>query len=86
MTKIIDTRWQVVKILSTDYGDYGGEVRRWQYPDHPYPDCSAGCLWWNPLHSEDGIDLDWGVCLNARSPRAGLLTFEHQAGHGCFEG
>jgi len=22
--------------------------------------------------------MDWGVCVNPASPRAGLLTFEHQ--------
>jgi hypothetical protein len=24
------------------------------------------------------VGLDWGICANAKSPRAGLLTFEHQ--------
>ncbi len=24
------------------------------------------------------LGMDWGVCANPRSPRAGLLTFEHQ--------
>jgi hypothetical protein len=31
-------------------------------------------------------DADWGVCVNVRSQRVGLLTFEHQAGHQCWEG
>ena len=26
--------------------------------------------------------MDWGVCANVKSPRKGLLTFEHQ---GCKE-
>jgi hypothetical protein len=29
--------------------------------------------------------MDWGVCTNPRGPRKGLLTWEHQAGYGCFE-
>jgi len=28
------------------------------------------------------MPYDWGVCSNPRSPRCGLLTFEHQ---GCWE-
>ena len=28
---------------------------------------------------------DWGVCSKLGAPRAGLLTFEHQTGRGCFE-
>jgi hypothetical protein len=74
-----DTVWQVVRILPTDYTDYGGEVMRWQDPNLDYPDCSSGCEHWWPL------DGDWGVCRNPASPRAGLLTFEHQAGEGCWE-
>ena len=36
-----------------------------------------------PARSWDAIlagplGADWGVCMNQRSPRAGLLTFEHQ--------
>ena len=82
-----DPLWQVVKILPTDYTDYGGEVERWQDPDRVYPDCSSGCRWWRPLYSElqRGADGDWGVCANTDSPRAGLLTFEHQTGEGCWE-
>jgi len=26
------------------------------------------------------LSFDWGVCIAPRSPRSGLLTFEH---HGC---
>lgn len=82
-----DPLWQVVMRLPTDYSDYGGNVRRWADPDLPYPDCSNGCRWWRPLYSElqRGADGDWGVCANPDSPRAGLLTFEHQAGDGCWE-
>jgi hypothetical protein len=31
------------------------------------------------------LGFDWGVCAKAGAPRAGLLTFEHQAGYSCFE-
>jgi len=74
-----DPLWQIVKILPTDYTDYGGEVERWQDPSKGYLDCSSCCRhWW-------ALDSDWGVCKNPRSPRAGLLTWEHQAGEGCWE-
>jgi hypothetical protein len=43
-------------------------------------DCSGGCRWYHILAGRRG--QDWGVCANPRSPRAGLLTFEHQ---GCRE-
>ncbi|MBO0862271.1 MAG: DUF3027 domain-containing protein [Chloracidobacterium sp.] len=39
-------------------------------------DCSCGCRHYAPLEGKEGAD--WGVCTNPRSPRAGLLTFEHQ--------
>ncbi len=47
------------------------------------PDCSCGCKFFAPLEGKTG--MDWGVCANPESHRAGLLTFEHQ---GCrqFEG
>jgi hypothetical protein len=74
-----DPLWKVVKILPTDYTEYGGTVERWQDPNKGYPDCSSGCRhWW-------ALDADWGVCRNHNSPRAGLLTWEHQAGEGCWE-
>jgi hypothetical protein len=76
MTEI---NWAVVKRLPTDYTEYGGTIKRWENPDEDYPDCASGCYWWKPL------DSDWGVCNNVNSPRAGLLTFEHQTGKGCFE-
>jgi hypothetical protein len=74
-----DPLWSIVKILPTDYADYGGEVERWQDANKAYPDCSSGCRhFW-------ALDADWGVCKNPKSPRGGLLTFEHQAGEGCWE-
>ena len=33
----------------------------------------------------DELRYDWGVCSKPGGPRAGLLTWEHQAGFGCFE-
>lgn len=71
--------WKIVKILPTDYKDYGGEIERWADSKEDYPDCSSGCRhWW-------ALDGDWGVCQNPRSARAGLLTWEHQAGYDCWE-
>ena len=42
---------------------------------HDKPDCSSGCKHFIPL--EGRVGMDWGVCSEPRSPRAGLLTFEH---------
>ena len=39
-------------------------------------DCSYGCHHFLKLPGKWGYD--WGVCVNPRSPRSGLLTFEHQ--------
>ena len=71
-----------LKRLPTHYTDYGGTVERWADSDN-YPDCSCGCRWFVPLDGELG--WDWGVCAKIGAPRAGLLTFEHQTGRGCFE-
>jgi hypothetical protein len=43
--------------------------------NHNKPDCSCGCVHFHPLEGKEGAD--WGVCAEPRSPRAGLLTFEH---------
>ena len=82
-----DPLWKIVRILPTDYTDYVGKVERWKYSEEHYPDCSSGCRHYRRLHSEhQGIeDADWGVCTNHLGPRAGLLTWEHQAGFGCWE-
>lgn len=78
--------WQVVPILPSDYTDYGGEVERWSDPEKAYPDCST-CRWFVSLDTDcrppAPISADWGVCTNPASPRAGLLTWEHQHGEGC---
>lgn len=75
------------KILNTDYIDYGGKITRYLDPDLNYPDCSCGCKYFIPLHDEKNNcqDFDFGVCINPKSQRCGLLTFEHQAGFGCFD-
>lgn len=74
-----DPLWNVVRILSSDYTEYGGRAVRWQEELGEYPDCSAGCRHYQAINS------GWGVCLGPESPRAGLLTFEYQAGYNCFE-
>jgi hypothetical protein len=66
----------------SDYTDYGGQIERWADDSDSYPDCSCGCVFAAWL--KGALGLDWCVCTNPNSPRAGLLTFEHQAGYGCF--
>ena len=77
-----DPLFLILKRLPTDYTDYGGEVERWKN-NSDYPDCSCGCKYFLPL--EGDLSTDWGVCSKLGSPREGLLTWEHQAGKGCFE-
>jgi len=74
------------KVLDTDYIEYGGKITRADDKCF-YFDCSAGCKHFIPLYDKTSCDmnLDFGVCTNAKSKRCGLLTFEHQAGFGCFE-
>lgn len=75
------------KVLDTDYSEYGGKIRRHNDPDYRYSDCSGGCKHFIPLYNEKYRDADFnfGVCTNKKSKRCGLLTFERQAGFGCFE-
>lgn len=75
--------FDVLRVLPTDYKDYGGGVERWADESLSYPDCSAGCRFFVPLGEPHSFD--WGVCAKKGAPRAGLLTWEHQAGFGCFE-
>lgn len=75
--------FECLRILPSDYDEYGGEVKRWERNDLAYPDCSSGCRHFVLLDGKLGAD--WGVCSNPKSPRKGLLTWEHQAGFGCFE-
>lgn len=62
--------------LPTDFEPYGRRSRDEDWG----PDCSCGCRHF--LQLAGVLGTDWGVCANPRSPRAGLLTFEHQ---GCRE-
>ena len=66
----------ICRRLPSDIQPYGERER-------DGPDCSSGCRHFLKLPGKLGAD--WGVCVNPASPRAGLLTFEHQ---GCenFEG
>lgn len=67
--------WKICKKLSSDFEPYG------ERPDEERgPDCSCGCKFYHLLEGRAGGD--WGVCWNPKSPRAGLLTFEHM---GCRE-
>jgi hypothetical protein len=63
--------WAVCRKLPTDYKPYGDRSN-----DERGGDCSTSCKWFHELVSDRG--MDWGVCFNPASPRAGLLTFEHQ--------
>jgi hypothetical protein len=66
--------WQIFRKLPTDFEPYGLIKRE------TICDCSAGRRWFQELAGRRGQER--GVCTNPRSPRTGLLTFEHQ---GCQE-
>jgi len=68
--------WRIVKKLPSDFEPWGQRDRDADYG----PDCSCGCIHFVKL--EGKLGFDWGVCANPKSPRAGLLTFEHM---GCKE-
>jgi hypothetical protein len=70
-----DLLWQLVSKLPTDFEPCGSRRRT----DDWGPDCSCQCKHFLPL--EGPLGLDWGVCGNPQSPRAGLLTFEHMGCH-----
>ena len=61
--------WKLARKLPSDSEPYGQRSRGADYG----PDCSCGCKFFHPLERE----TDWGICTNSKSPRAGLLTFEH---------
>lgn len=60
----------VCRHLPTDFEPYGKRVRT-------AADCSCGCQHF--LKLPEPLGFDWGVCINPRSPRSGLLTLENQA-------
>ena len=66
----------IVRSLPSDFEPWGQRSRE----DDWGPDCSVGCRWFIRLEAD--LRFDWGICSNPRSPRCGLLTFEHQ---GCAE-
>jgi hypothetical protein len=66
--------WQIVRKLPTDFEPYGQTKRQ------TICDCSSDCRWFHVLAGRRS--QDWGVCANPKSPRSGLLTFEHP---GCLE-
>ncbi len=76
----------IVISLPTDFESFGYQTR-----ENGESDCSCGCKYFLPLkdlvsddHGTELISMDWGVCTNPKSPRCGLLTFEHQGGATCF--
>jgi hypothetical protein len=63
--------WLLVQKLPTDFDPWGQRDRDTDWG----PDCSSGCKHFHCLKGKLGYD--WGICTNAKSPRSGLLTFEH---------
>ena len=64
--------WAALKQLPTDFEPWGERSRENDWG----PDCSCGCRFFVPLNGT--LASDWGACGNPASPRAGLLTWEHQ--------
>jgi hypothetical protein len=77
MSELHGILWSVCRKLPTDFEPYGERNRDIAEPGE---DCSCGCVHFVQLAG--GLGNDWGICINPKSPRAGLLTFEHQ---GCPE-
>jgi len=63
--------------LDSDFEPWGKRSRS----DGNPADCGSGCRHFVPL-APASLKNDWGCCLNKKSPRVGLLTFEHM---GCRE-
>lgn len=82
----IDQRlWQACRSLPGDFRPWGDvDKDDPRAPGGFWHDCSSGCVYFLTLQdtAEEPLSLDWGVCVNPRSHRRGLLTFEHQ---GCPE-
>ena len=60
--------WEACRKLPSDWEPHG--KRRWLGPPQERPDCTT-CRWFTELFR---TWPDWGVCANAESVRAGLLT------------
>ncbi len=76
-----DRLTRACKHLPGDYKPWG-DVER-DSPEAPqgwWADCASGCRYFLVLRDagDQAISNDWGVCVNPRSHRVGLLTFEHQ--------
>lgn len=71
--------------LPSDYTDYGGAIIRHALGEHS-PVCAWNCRYFAAIYDENNQKEypDYGVCLNASSPRHGLLTYKVQAGLGCY--
>lgn len=84
-TKMSDLHYLLIDKVTRQDSDYQpfGKVKRWEKEDEEYPDCSMGCKYYIKLEGELGSD--WGICSNKDSKRFSLLTFEHQAGKGCYQ-
>ena len=64
--------FDIAKRMPTDFEPWG--ERRRMGDRATQPDCSFECRFFNRL--DGGAGLDWGVCLNSKSLRAGLLTYQ----------
>lgn len=67
---------EIVKKLPSDFEPYGKRSRK----NGSSPDCSCSCKHYIELSGN--LRHDWGVCVNPKGPRCGLMTFEHM---GCGE-
>jgi hypothetical protein len=80
MSDLHELFWSAVKKLPSDFEPYGQRSRSELTPSMEMGmDCSCMC---KHFHVLEEMPLDWGACTNLKSPRCGLLTFEHQ---GCYQ-
>ena len=70
--------FDIAKRMPTDFEPWGQRSRTGDALTQP--DCSCECRFFNRLDGSAG--LDWGVCANPQSLRAGLLTYQN---FGCLE-
>jgi hypothetical protein len=68
--------FDIARRLPTDFEPWGQRRR----DALTQPDCSSHCRFFARL--DGGAGLDWGVCVNPLSGRAGLLTYQE---FGCLE-
>lgn len=73
MKDIHDYLLAIVLRRDEDYFPYGKRER-------DCLDCSCGCKWYVSVLwvGDTWVGDDWGACINQKSHRCGLLTFEHQ--------